>query len=137
MGRRLFYHNSLLNRSKFPGPFCHPLAVRLGFFVLTELRYCPVKLSNSLTRAETSLRLEFVYAARICSLQAPFHNTWQYDARGIYRADFLQQMNSLRTVRFAHLPATIGFTWKWLALLAAVGALTGLALALIKSLPVS
>jgi len=46
-------------------------------------------------------------------------------------------MNSLRTARFADLPATVGFTWKWLALLAAAGAVTGLALAVAKSLPVS
>jgi len=46
-------------------------------------------------------------------------------------------MNSLRIARFAHLPATIGSNWKWLVLVAAAGVFAGLALALMKSLPVS
>jgi hypothetical protein len=46
-------------------------------------------------------------------------------------------MNGLKIARFAQLPTAIGFTWKWLAVLAAAGATAGLALALLKSLPVS
>ena len=48
-----------------------------------------------------------------------------------------QGMNSLKMARFAQLPAIVGITWKWLALLAAAGVVAGLALALMKSLPVS
>jgi hypothetical protein len=46
-------------------------------------------------------------------------------------------MNSVKIARFAQLPTIAGFTWKWLALLAGAGVMAGLALALVKSLPVS